>query len=112
MAAPECQCSGVQLTIVCGPACCTARVGHRADPISSKHRRFAIANQTTSTPSTLISSRGRPKMAQKSFNYHEYNNGINTVLWECIPLLYYGYNYKAKTHLTLPSGCHVLTRKA
>ena len=33
--------------------------------------------------------------------YRESNNGINTVLWECIPLLYYDYNYKAKTHLTL-----------
>ena len=41
------------------------------------------------------SSRGRPKLAQKRIKYHEYNNSINIVLWECIPLLYYGYNYKA-----------------
>ena len=25
---------------------------------------------------------------KKEFKYHEYNNGINTVLWECISLLY------------------------
>ena len=31
---------------------------------------------------------------------------------ECIPLLYYGYSYKPKTHLTFPSGWHVITRKA
>ena len=29
--------------------------------------------------------------------YVKYNDGINTVVWECIPLLYSGcYNYKAK----------------
>ena len=45
----------------------------------------------------------------------EYNNCINTVLWECIPLLYSRcYNYKAKLtlHFPLQTGWHVLTRKA
>ena len=36
----------------------------------------------------ILSSRVRPKLAQKSFKYNEYNSGINTVLWDCIPLLY------------------------
>ena len=45
----------------------------------------------------------------------KYNNCINTVLWECIPLLYSRcYNYEAKLtlHFHLQTGWHVLTRKA
>ena len=56
-----------------------------------------------------ISSRCRPKMAQKSINYHEYNNGINTVL--CFNTILY-LERTLTLHFLLQIGWHILTCKA
>ena len=84
-----------------GPSCINHRTEAAWGPTSAARGASCINHRAEAAAAAeekllrVWSSRDQPKLAQKCSNMREYNNGINTVLWECIPLLYSRcYNYK------------------